>query len=233
MAIGKKYVRKTKRTYKKKTPMAKDNTKNLVRLIKSVSLKQLETKQALSTITPSALLHNVSSRLYANLLGTNQGITDGLSTSNRIGDTITPVGIKMYLQMRAPADRPNVTFKIWILKIFGNANPPTFVPVKAITGNNMLDPIDTEKASVVKVLTYKSEAGWYNGTVGNSKENCYFRKVWIPLKRSPYVYSQDNSALGKTYQLAMYATAYDTIGSLITDIIASIDVSNILYFKDG
>jgi len=48
-----------------------------------------------------------------------------------------------------------LTFKVWIVKTPGNNNAPVFVPVKSITGNLMLDPIDTEKATTVKVFTHK------------------------------------------------------------------------------
>lgn len=226
----KKKVYRKKKASTSKTMYSRNS--NLVRLIKSVSLRQQETKQAMSSAT-NVQLHNVSVRYFANMLGTQQGITDGLSTSNRIGDSITPIGIKQYWQFRMPSDRPNVTFKVWILKHAGDANPPTFVPLKAITGINLLDPVDSEKVTVVKIFTVKPPESYFNGTVGNSKENCIFRKIWIPLPRTEYKYSQDNAALGKNYQLALYVSAYDTVGSLITDNIGSCTVSNILYFKDA
>lgn len=234
MPIYRKYVKKyaRKQPAKKKTSYA-SRDRNLVKLIKSVSLKQSETKMATTDSTALSVLHNVSLRVRENLFSTGQGITDGLSVNNRIGDTVIPIGVKLYMTFRQPADRPNVTFKVWILKTYGNVLPPVFVPVKGITGNLMMDPIDTEKATIVKVITVKAPDNYFNGTVGNSKEMTFFRKLWIPCARTPYVYGQDGGPLGKKWQMAMYVTAYDTFGSLITDIIGGFACSQSFYFKDS
>ena len=212
----------------------KSNTKtDLVKLIKSVSLRQQETKMAISASGAITLLHNVSAQVYQNLAATQQGITDGLSTLNRLGDTVTPIGFKLFVQLRSPADRPNVTYKMWIVKSWGTANPATFLPVKAITGNLLLDPVDTEKCSVVKTFTYKSPSNYWQGSLATSKENCFFKKLWIPLPRTPYVYGGDNGTLGKKFQYTLYCTAYDTVGTLITDNIGSVNVDCCFYFKDA
>jgi len=208
------------KTYKKKTYRKKSTTSaksrysgrksnsNLVRLIKQVSLQQSETKMATYDSTVLTMYHNISQRVRANMLQTGQGITDGLTINNRIGDTVSPRGVKLYMTFRQPADRPNVTFKVWILKIHGDVTPPTFVPLKAITGNNMMDPVDTEKCSVVKVLQYKFGDNYWSSTLGNSKEMTFFRKVWIPLASTPYVYGQDNGGLGKKFDIPHRYTTY-------------------------
>jgi hypothetical protein len=180
------------------------------------------------------MFHNVSQRFGGNLLQTTQGITDdGTVVSNRIGDTITPVGLKFLFQFRQPADRPNVNWKVWILKVKGNPSLTLYVPVKSITGNLMLDPIDTEKAVVMKVLNFKYNDNYWAGTLATSKETNFFRQCWIPLPRRPYVYSADNATAGRDYQVLMYAAAYDTTGSLITDNIGTIAVDVLHYFKDA
>jgi len=213
--------------------MAKNNVKDMVRLIKSVTLKQQETKLALQDTTIISQFHNISSLARNNLFATTQGITDGLGVANRIGDTVTPIGVKLYMAFRQPSDRPNVTWKIWIVKHWGNTTAPSSVPVKAITGNLLLDPLDTEKATAVVIRTFKHPDNYYNGTLGNSKETCFFKKLWIPCSKVPYVYGQDGSNTGKRFQMSMYVTAYDTLGSLITDQIGSYEVSTSFYFKDA
>ena len=225
---AKKWYKKTKKMYKKP-----NDTKSLVKLIKNVSLQQQETKMTTHDTGVFVVKHNISSLVRGNLLTTTQGIGDSLGTASRIGDTITPVGLKMYMTFRQPTDRPNVSFKVWILKIFGVATPPTSVPVKAITGNLLMDPIDTEKATTVKILTFKYPDNYWQGTAGTSKDMTFFRKLWIPLPKTPYTYGADNSASGKKFQLAMYITAYDSFGTLITDTIGEFACAQCFYFKDA
>ena len=148
-----KYTPKRKVVRKKYVKKATNRT-SLVKLIKNISLKQAETKMAIQS-NGFSCLHNVSTRIFQNHLATSQGITDGSALSNRIGDTVMPIGLKLYLQFRQPADRPNVSWKVWVLKIYGTTSI-TFVPVKTITSNLFLDPIDTEACSVVKVINFKA-----------------------------------------------------------------------------
>jgi len=221
--------RKSSTPYRSKKAMP--SRQSLVKLIKNVTLKTQETK--MSTFNNvHGLLHNVSTRADQNMLATFQGLNDTSGYNNRVGDTVTPIGVKLYMQFRQPADRPNINWKIWILKTPG-VNSYTFVPVKALTGNLMLDPVDTEKCTVLKVLQFKHMDNYFNGTAGSSKETNFFRKVWIPLDRRPYSYDGDNSSLGKLYNVAMYAAAYDTSGTLITDNIGTFTWNKVFYFKDA
>lgn len=215
------------RAQKSRTP----SRSSLVKLIKNVSARQSETKMCTYN-AGLVIYHNISTRYGGNLLGTVQGITDATGAANRIGDTINLVGMKFLMQFRQPADRPNVNWKIWILKIKGNPTLPISCPVKAITGNLQLDPIDTEKCVLVKQLNYKHPDNYWEGTTGTSKETCFFKKLWLPFNGQKYVYSGDNLDTGRDYQLCMFVTAYDTTGSLITDNIGTFTCSNMLYFKD-
>lgn len=206
--------------------------KNLVSLIKNVARGQQETKMAIQSFG-SNMFHNVSLKVFNNNLATTQGVTDGSALSNRIGDTVLPVGLKLFMQFRQPVDRPNVSWKVWVLKVFGSASAPTFLPRKNITGNLFLDPIDTEACSVVKVINFKADDNYWQGSNATSKESCHFRKVWIPLPSVPYVYSGDNASQGKRYTIVTYAACYDTFGTLETDNIGTINFQSVFYFKDA
>lgn len=218
---------KMRKYAKKRQTVARSS---LVKMIRNVSAQQVETKMVTYN-SALAIYHNLSSRYGGNLLGTVQGIADATGASARIGDTINLRGLKFLMQFRQPADRPNVNWKVWIIKVKGNPSTPASVPVKAITGNLMLDPIDTEKCVLIRQLTFKHPDNYWQGTAGTSKETCFFRKVWLPL-RGKYVYSGDNADTGRDYQIYMFVTAYDTTGSLITDNIGTFQCSNMLYFKD-
>lgn len=226
--------RRSKKSARRKPAYSGRSSKSsLVKLIKSVSLKQQETKMATYDTGVLNCLHNISQAARNNLFQTGQGITDGLTINNRLGDTVTPIGVKLYMTFRQPADRPNTNWKVWIVKTWGNVTPATFVPVKAITGNLMMDPLDTEKCSPVLIRTFKAPDNYYSSSLATSKETCFFKKIWIPVARTPYVYGQDGGTLGKKFQMTMYVAAYDTLGTLITDSIGSFACSQVFYFKDA
>lgn len=203
----------------------------LVSLIKNVSLKQAETKMATYNSITSAY-HNVSFRYGGNLFGTAQGITDTTGAFNRIGDTVTPIGLKLYMQFRQPPDRPNVSWRIWVMKIIGNPSLPSSVPMKSVTGNLLLDPIDTEKCKLIRTYNFKSPDNYWAGTTGTSKDVDFFRKAWIPFRRTPYVYSGDNLDTGRDFQVCMFVACYDSTGTLVSDNIGTFQCTNVFYFKD-
>jgi len=233
--MNKSYGKKKKILVKGKKKPVYNKTQNLVSLIKKISLKQQETKHVIrNLLSNTGMQHNVFARVVSNLMYTEQGIGDsGVTLANRIGDSITPIGIKLYVQLSQPVDRPNVTFKLAVLKFHGAVVPPGTVPQTGVTGNVMLDPIDTEKCSVLKTWTYKSNENYWQGSAATSKIITKFFTLWIPLPRKPYVYASDGGSTGKMFQLSFCCAAYDSFGTLITDTVGNISLSSQLYFKDA
>lgn len=239
MPLTKKTISKTWKPSANQPDIRKFMTKREVATIaKKAVLRIAETKEAVCTNEPGTqLYHNITNRIAGNLIVAYQGVTDTQSatlTSNtsRIGDEIQPVSLTLYFQFRQPADRPNVTFKVFVLKFWGSTPLPTFVPFKQITSNAMIDPVDNEKCSVVMQRTYKLPDNYWAGTLATSKEACFFRKAYIKLPRKPYKYSGDNSVAGKNYNLGLYVVAYDTMGTLVTDNIGTFQYNSFLKFKD-
>lgn len=206
--------------------------KKVAQIAKTVALRQQETKHHVTDYGTFNLYHDLSTRITDQLLKTNQGVADSVIGS-RIGDTITLRGLKMYFKFEAPFDRPNTTTKIWILKA-RKGSLPTSVPVKAITSNVIMDPVDMEKINkVLAVRTYKFNQNVYKDTTTYAVPNVNFRTLWIPLNNHKYHYFTDNNVDGRDWNLAMYAATYDHSGALITDNIMDIHVAGELFFKDG
>lgn len=233
MVARKTYVKKSKKVYKRSSM-----PKNFVNKVKSIIYKNAETKQSLLTNgVGTTVLHNVSDRLVSNLMAVQQGVADTLGTTpalnvNRIGDEIQPLGATLYFQFRQPADRPNVTWKIFVLKFGGGAVPPTLLPTKTITNNLLIDPVDTERCSVVSIKTFKHMDNYWTGTTAASKEINFFRKMHIRFPKMRYRFLGDNSGQGKFWNYAVYSVAYDTQGTLITDSLGTIIFNSVLSFKD-
>lgn len=210
--------------------------KSLVSLIKKVSLGTQETKMATQRAS-AQVFHNggVGSSgkpmlMFENCLKTTQGLSDGTNLAHRVGDCITPVGVKLYMEFDQPSDRSNVNFKVFIVKIRSHS-VQTALPMKAISSNIIMDPVDTEYCQIVATRTYKYGDNYFTGDV--NKFTCFFRKSWIKLPKFQYVYKSDNDQLGRDYQLAVYVGAYDTSGTLLTDVIGSVSFNCALYFKDA
>lgn len=238
MVAYKKYSKKKPMYGKGKKPYARRPAytgKSLVSLIKKVSLRTQETKHVIrSILNNSPIFHNSFNRIAANLCYSEQGITDsGTNVLCRIGDTVTPVGVKLFVQLTQPSDRPNVTFKLVVVKFWGGVNPPVTIPQIGISGCVMLDPLDTEKCSVVKSWDFKAGDNYYNGTAASSKQMGKFFTLWLPLPKKPFVYAGDNSTLGKTYQLSLGIAAFDVQTTLPTDVIGYVSIQSQFYFKDG
>jgi len=240
---SKPYRRSMSTTSRKKVvTKSRTPTRAFAQKVKQIIYKSAETKEALYCDTTSVnLYHNVSNRLVGNLMFTKQGVTDtpggtpGVSVPTnlvRIGDEIQPISLDIYLQFRQPVDRPNVTYKLFILKFPGQIVPPTFLPLKTITGNAMLDPVDTEKCSIVKIKYFKHMDNYWAGTNSTSKEVNFFRQLKLTFPKTKYRYAGDDLSLGGSYNLGMYIVSYDTLGSLISDNIASVQWSTQLKFKD-
>lgn len=235
MPAVRKYNKGPKNVNRKRYSKRSSN-KSLVSLIKKVSLSTQETKMATQNAR-IPLFHNGGTAqqgkpivMFQNLLKTNQGITDGTGLSHRVGDCISPVGVKLYMQFDQPNDRPNVTFKVFVVKIKSHS-VQTNLPMKQITQNLMQDPVDTEYCFIVSTRTFKYGDNYWNPT--EPKSTCFFKKMWIKLPNYQYVYKADNDSLGKDYQLAVFCGAYDTGSTLTTDNIGTVSFNSALYFKDA
>lgn len=228
------YVRKprtVRKTYKKRYAGKRTTLDTKIRAIaKQVTLRQQETKHVITNLTLSQMYHNSPLRLENQLLRTTQGVGDG-ATNSRIGDEITLRGLKLYFQMENMYDRPNVTYKVWVVK--GRDSLLSVVaPLKTVTGCTVLDPMDTEQVKVVTTRTYKfGQNNDYSASTGKRLTN--HRTLWIPLNNQKYKYVTNGGQIGQWYNLALYVGVYDASNSLISDHIANFTCAYELFFKDS
>jgi len=234
-----------KRTVKSRKGQRKSKSSSFsskqVSAIRKIAQTTQETKIAAQSSSGLAVYHNGGvlhpgqpARWFENLLATTQGPTDNKnSIKNRIGDSVAPVGVKLMMQFRQPTDRPNTSFKVWVVKHMGDV-PPTSLGMNGITSNLMLDSVDTEKCNTVMVKTFKmSGSNYWTGDPGGSKEMTFHRKLWIKLPTSQYTYNGDNSPYGKRFNYSVYCGAYDSSGTLLSDIVGYAHFTSAFYFKDA
>lgn len=229
------YVRKTnkrKPAYKKRNyGRSNASSKKMYNIAKKVSLSQQETKHHVVNYGTHSQYHNVTHRLVDNILAVQQGTNDG-NNQSRIGDKIFVRGVKMYMHFEGIYDRPDITWRIVVLKA-PDASLGSGMPLKGITGNALMDPINTETATVVKsfYIKPKYQDYSYDPTVHQIRPMSVFRKLWIPVNKQ-YTFNGDNSPHGKWYDYAVYCVAFSQ-GAIITDHIGSLEFSSEMFFKDA
>lgn len=223
---------KVPRRYVKKSVVAAPNTmRDTKKLIKSIVLKTAETKYRNFSLPKVELYHN---NIYpmTDLMGIMppQGDTDG----DRNGDCIYATGIKIRLMLGQKADRPNVTYKIFVVQYdddtSGTLTYSNFY--HNASGNGLLDAVQTKRFKVRKALTIKSKGT--SMEVGESgKEFIRPLSFWIPLKKK-VKFQKDDAILvtNMPQQFKIIVLAYDAYGTLGTDNIAYIQGCATLYFKD-
>lgn len=234
-------IGKKKGGYKMRKPRKlayrKNYKKSLVKLIKKVALKPCETKNTHQISENNDLYHNTQA-LTTNLLYTRQGITDtntGTSSySNRIGDEVIARGLQFKLWFATKSDRPNMMFKIIVFKYYSQSTPPTTIFKSQGTSNLMLRDIDTEKIKIVKVKMFNLNIGISTKPLGETggKEAHRYVSLYVPMKNLKLKYISDDSGTPKYSDYGIAVMAYDSYGTLTTDIIATYAMSVKFYFKD-
>jgi len=220
-------------------------TKATVALIKKTIMKTAETKQYMTPVNVVTLLHNTPLIVSTNLTittttpSTNQSFVDP-----RIGDSVQAQGIKFKLLFMTYGDRPNVTFRLWVIKT------PAYSPVNGIypytystwfesrTNQWVLDDINKQNVSVVKQMTFKPPVADSSQESGATlKETSYVRSMYVPLNRVIKYQDEGASTLptgthskGSAYQLLV--AAYDTYGTLVTDLAGKLLIQHTFLFKD-
>ncbi len=80
----------------------------------------------------------------------------GPADSNRVGDEINTIGYKLKMVIGQKKDRPNVTFKYWVVKVPKGSTYSYNAWFKNVSNNLLLDDINKD---FVKTL---ASAAWEN-----------------------------------------------------------------------
>jgi len=244
---------KSKRAYAK--PKSNNNSK-LVKLIKSITVKESESKYKTITKSLGSMTNNDIYR--ANLWGP---LTDGFpgqnsTDSGRIGDRIVCQGIMIRAIFDVPWDRKNVKLKCFFIPYNSDqGSPNTYANLfHNITGIARLDPIQKKRYPGIKYLgTYQIEperASYYTYGAGtqvpdsdeisaNTGTICV--KKWIPMYNKKVFFRSDatnqpsNLKEIGAFVAVPYATMNTAVDGAILDgdtVILSSKLTSTIYYKD-
>jgi hypothetical protein len=239
----------------------------LRKAIKRVMDSRLETKKAnFSTTDGNQITHNNFITLTPNILVTTQGVTDPQGPTNqncRIGDEIMLRGVSIRMMVELNERFSDVTFRLMIVKCAKGDTPTRATLFNGLSGNKMLDTVNTERYSILFQKYFKIKApnmsvttnsggssevvsvvpptggGIFYGTANNYLSRATkIVKVWIPgtkFYKNGIVKYEDGSTQTKFFDFHALLYAYSSIET-------DQDVWNIgfvndyvqqIYFKDG
>lgn len=224
------YKRKSTKKWSKKG-RSKKVTSSFAAKVKKVILKTAEPKHknfemAGTSLAPVSLKHNT---VEVRLVNSGNGIPNqGDSQNERIGDQINASGWMIRMMIGQKPDRPNVTFKYWVLEV-----PKGEVYVynswfENVTNTTVLDPINKDMCHVIKSGIWKP----HNGSMDNATDEYTFtRTIHIPYKRK-IKFPRGSSQTHDMKDLYLVMTVYDAFGTLQTDSVAYYSAVSTLYYKD-
>ena len=223
-----------KKTYKPKKKKAADmNIQQMSKMMTKIQLKNCETKYKTIALDKQELYHNklynFSTNLWTCLPG--QGDTDG----SRDGDQINLTGLKFRLMFGQKLDRPNVTFKVYIVEYDDvlSGDPTTYADFyHNITANGLLDPVQSKRWKIRKAFTLKNSKGSVAIETAN-KEYVRALELWLPYRKLVNFRADASSlAVNLPQHLNIICLAYDAYGTVSLDNIGYWQGAVTAYFKD-
>lgn len=164
-------------------------------------------------------------------------LTAGGLDNQRIGSDVYSIGFRVRGSFGIPFNKRNTIIKIWKVEYNSNQGTPTDVTnwYRNVTGNNALDPVNTERFPGVKLLkTLRVPARDLNATDATSIHQLYYN-LWIPWKRHLKYATGGaaNPSAGCKEHMSLIMTCYDTFSTLATDnLIVDHDQAVTWYYKD-
>lgn len=230
---GNKYLKRTKKTYKKRYVKRSKKygvSTKLARAIKSIALRNCETKHYQINLENLALYHNGCVTPITNCLQVYQGNTQ----TTRIGDEVYIKGVAFKFFFYNPPDRPNTSIR---LIFFTSEYRETDTAMKWSAGtspNLMLGVIDTDKINIIHQKVLRPLSGDYSLESGASnKEHGRYYSYYLKVNRKVKYYTDTGGGPKNARDFVNVAmVVYDTYSTSVLDIVCRMSFNSIMYFKD-
>lgn len=215
---------KRRKTYTK----PKMTGRALVKFVKRVTMKAAEPKCVRKSVPKFEMFHNQTSvlTLNANSFMPTQGVSD----NQRVGDQINLIGYRMRLLIGQKADRPNVTFRWWIVstpKGSAYAYNNWLIPT---TGNVLLDDMNKDYVKQYKTGFWRPNQASLAAAGG--KEYTFAKKIWLPYKKLLKFGPGDGLVSHNDNDLHFVIAPYDAYGTLESDNIAYCQLATDIFYRD-
>lgn len=192
-----------KKKYGKSATVSASKLQSVVRRqLVAYTKKNLETKQAVSTATDGTeIAHNNFVTLDSSLLETVNGTQDANTgqPGQRIGDQITLKGVSLKMMIELNERYSDVTYRLMVIKKAKGDSLSKTTLFNGLSGNKMLDTINTERFTVLAQKYFKitapnlgANSGIFTGTTSGAftadnnlalSRATKIIKLWIPYKK--------------------------------------------------
>lgn len=223
-----------KRNYKRRTPSKMVST--IKKIVKSTIMKKAESKHKDlgygDAFNITQLNHN-----SLNTFMLNSGSvmpTQGTADNQRVGDQINVGGFYVRALCAHKADRPNLTWKFYVFRLPKGTSLSYANLFEATTNDVLLDNPNTDKVKVLFSKTIKPAMhpqGQYLFATNTYKEFSFPVKFLIKYRRQ-YKFPTAGGTEHNDHDIVLVVFAYDTLGTLVSDTVASIQLVNTMYYKD-
>lgn len=220
--------------------------------------KNVETKHSVYTSTDGVeIFHNNSITLDNVVLKTSPGPFDPTLTNadNRIGDKINLRGVSMKMMFELNERYSDVTMKVLVIKSAKGDVPSRATLFNGLSGNKMLDTMNTERYTILASKTFKLKApqngstaadgaggapqpsGYGTGTATFSRATKLV-KIWVPGKKftkSGVIQYEQGSSQPKFFDYTVLAFAYSNYTTLQDTwyVARCNDYVKVMYYKDA
>lgn len=231
MAYKRKRSSRMKRSYKKRRFVRRRVAvarRRLIRTIKRVTMKAAEPKCVRKSVPKFEMYHNQTAilTLNANSFMPTQGVGD----NQRVGDQINMSGFRLRMLLGQKADRPNVSFRWWIVvapKGSSYSYNNWFIPT---TSNVLLDDLNKDFVKQLKSGLWRpNEAGLANA---GGDEYTFAKKIWLPYKKLLKFGPGDGLLSHNDDDIHFIIAPYDAYGTLDTDNIAYCQMAVDIFYRD-
>lgn len=230
------YRRKPRRVIKKRNYIKKKSSSldaRIARVARKTILKKAEPKYKNHDHGHIELYHNTFTAF--DLLESSQLPAQGSSQSTRVGDQINVGGILVRMLLGQKSDRPNVTWKYYIVSCDRAVSYLYGTFFKNLMNNVLLDSPNKDYIKVHKSGTIKKNGSPPTRIVSGDttiKEFTYPFKIWLSYKKILKFGPNDGDQTHQGRKMFFLIAPFDAYGTLITDNIGYIDCTQTVYYKD-
>lgn len=225
MARGK-FYRKQAKKQAKEAGLPKQQIKAVKALIRAEQSKVIEAKHADYMYEPVPLagfFHNTWRLMEQDPFTLLQGVqgSENLNPPNRVGDSIFCKYIDYKLILYNFNDRPNLLYRILILKIKPDTptvSNPTLHPQSV---SQIVSPVDYENSQIISVVYDRVINTERNISITSGPTIRDTKTYWSHrLKVNQKIKYEDGANAARNFTYAFWVCAYDTVNSLSTDNVA-------------
>jgi len=204
--------------------------KQLVRTIKKVVLKKVEPKCKRTAIGNTNVLHNT----YGYRIQLNQTANmpiQGVGDTQRVGDQINLTGFKIKMMIEQKADRPNVTWKLYVVSVPKGSGYGYSSWFENTTGNLLLDEPNKDFVKVLKSAVWRPNQASLTADA-SSRDYSFTKTIWVSRKKILKFGPSDGAITHNDSDIHLLLTGYDAYGTLETDQVGNCQALVEVYYRD-